>query len=104
MEVIWSAKAKITFFKVLDYLNENWTKKEIIQFNQRTQIAINAIKKNPGIFSASAINKEIRKAIVDKNNVFFYKIDSYRQKIQLLTFYDCRQDPKKLSNYFVPFT
>jgi len=25
MEVIWSVKAKITFFKVLDYLNENWT-------------------------------------------------------------------------------
>jgi hypothetical protein len=96
MEVIWSAKARLTFFKVLDYLNENWTKKEIIQFNQRTQITINAIKKNPGIFSASAINKEIRKAIVDKNNIFFYKIDGYHQKIHLLTFFDCRQDPKKL--------
>jgi len=36
MEVVWSAKAKITYFKVLDYLYENWTKKEIIQFNQRT--------------------------------------------------------------------
>jgi len=94
--IIWSAKAKSTFYLVIDYLNENWTKKEIIQFNQRTQITINAIRKNPGIFPASIINKEIRKALVDKNNSFYYKIDYYQQEIYLLTFFDCRQDPKKL--------
>ena len=96
MEIIWSAKAKITFFSVIDYLNENWTKKEMIQFNQRTHINLNAIGKNPGIFPASSKNKEIRKAIVDKNNSFFYKIDSYHQRIYLLTFFDSRQDPEKL--------
>ena len=96
MEVIWSAKAKITFFSVIDYLNDNWSKKEMIQFNHRTLITINAISKNPGIFSVSAKNKEIRRAIVDKNNSFFYRIDTYNQKIHLLTFFDSRQDPKKL--------
>ena len=96
MEVVWSAKAKITFFKVLDYLNENWTKKELLQFNQRTLLTINAIRKNPNIFPSSTLNKEIRKAIVGKNNAFFYKIDPYHQEIYLLTFFDSRQDPKKL--------
>ena len=96
MHVIWSAQAKITFLNVLDYLNANWTKKEIIQFNQRTQITINAIRKNPLLFPSSAKSNDIRKAIVDKNNSFYYKIDSYHQKIHLLTFFDCRQDPKKL--------
>jgi plasmid stabilization system protein ParE len=95
-EVVWSAKAKITFYLVLDYLNENWTKKEIIQFNQRVQITINAIKKNPKIFPGSTKNKEIRRAIIDKNNMLFYKIGSTDQKIYLLTFFDCRQDLKKL--------
>jgi len=95
MNVIWSSRAKITFFKVLDYLNENWTNKEIIQFNQRTQIVLNAIKKNPYIFPSSDKNKAIRKAIIDKNNSFFYAIDIYNQKIQLLTFFDNRQDAKK---------
>jgi len=96
IEVVWSAKAKITFFKVLDYLNENWTIKEFLQFNQRTQITINAIRKNPNIFPSSSANKEIRKAIVDKNNSLFYKIDPNQQRIYLLTFFDSRQDPKKL--------
>ena len=96
MEIIWSAKAKITFFSVIDYLNSNWTKKEMLQFYQRTHITLNAIKKNPDIFPASSKNKEIRKGIIDKNNSFFYKIDSYHQRIYLLTFFDSRQDPKKL--------
>ena len=87
MTIVWSAKAKITFLNVLDYLNENWTKKEIIQFNQRTQITINAIRKNPNIFPASIKSKEIRKAIIDKNNSFYYKIDLYQQEIHLLTFF-----------------
>ena len=47
MEVVWSAKAKITFYKVLDYLDTHWTPKEIFQFHQRTEIVINAIRKNP---------------------------------------------------------
>jgi plasmid stabilization system protein ParE len=102
MNVIWSAKAKITFLNVIDYLNENWTKKEIIQFNQRTQITLTAIQKNPGIFPASIKYKKIRKAIVDKNNSFYYKIDYYQQEIHLLTFFDCRQDPKKIKKSVKP--
>jgi plasmid stabilization system protein ParE len=96
MDVIWTAKARITFLRILDYLDENWTKKEIIQFNERTQIVIGAIIKNPGIFPGSTKNKEIRKAYIDKNNSLFYKIDLLSKKIYLLTFFDSRQDPRKL--------
>jgi hypothetical protein len=96
MDIIWSARAKITFFKVLDYLETSWTKREILQFNERTEIVIQAIKKNPGIFPVSLKHKEIRKAIVDKNNSFFYKVDNYNKKIYLLTFFDNRQNPENL--------
>lgn len=96
MEIIWSAKAKITFFNVLGYLKMNWTTKEIIKFNLRTEIVLNAIKRNPGIFPISEKHKEIRKAIIDKNNSFFYEVDSYNNKIYLLTFFDNRQNPDNL--------
>jgi plasmid stabilization system protein ParE len=96
MQVIWSAKAKITYFKVLDYLEQNWTKKELVQFNQRVEIVLRAITKNPGIYPASTKHKEIRKAVIDKNNSCFYKIDAYNKKIYLLTFFDNRRNPRKL--------
>lgn len=96
MKVIWSAKAKITFFRVLDYLDKNWTKKEILQFHLRTELVLNAIKRNPGIFPVSSTHKNIRKAIVDKNNSFFYQVDKYNKKIYLLTFFDNRQNRDSL--------
>ena len=96
MEVVWSAKARVTYFRILDYLDQNWTKKEIIQFNERTQLVIGAILKNPGIFPDSDKKKNIRKALIDKNNLLFYKIDLFHHKIYLLTFFDSRQDPKRL--------
>ncbi len=96
LEIIWSARARITYFSVLDYLNENWTKKELVDFSQRTIVTLDAIRKNPGLFPVSSKNKEIRKALIDKNNLFFYKVDSDSKKIFLLTFFDCRQDPKSI--------
>jgi hypothetical protein len=97
MEIVWSAKAKITFFNVLDYLDKNWTKREINQFYNSTEVVLKAIKVNLGIFPLSSKHKEIRKAIVDKNNSFFYTVDTYNRKIFLLTFFDNRQNPEKLT-------
>ena len=96
MEVFWSARARFTFFKVLEYLEKNWSQKEIIQFYNRTEIVLRAIKTNPGIFAVSHKNKQVRRALIDKNNSLFYQVDSYNNKIYLLTFFDNRQNPKDL--------
>jgi hypothetical protein len=96
MDIIWSAKARITYFNVLDYLENNWTKKEIIWFNRKTELVINVVKRNPEIFPLSLKFKNIRKAIIDKNNSFFYEINKKDNKIYLLTFFDNRQNPEKL--------
>lgn len=96
MDVIWSARARITFLNVLDYLDKNWIKREILQFNERTEIIIRAIRKNPGIFPVSNKQRKIRKAIVDKNNSFFYSVDNYNKKIYLLTLFYNRQNPTNL--------
>ncbi len=95
MEVIWSERARITYYKVLDYLEENWYRHEIIQFINRTEVVINAIKKNPGIYTYAVKNKNIRRAIIDKHNSFYYQVDQKKKKIYILTFFDNRQNPKR---------
>ncbi len=97
MEAIWSAKARITFFGVLDYLEQNWSKKEIIQFSKKTEAIVQVIQKNPGVFACSSKHKHIRRAIIDKNNSLFYQVDKKHRKIYLLTFFDNRQNPENLN-------
>ena len=60
-EIIWSARAKTTYFNVLDYLKENWTRQELVQFNQRSQVIIKALRKNPAIFPVSSKNRGYEK-------------------------------------------
>jgi len=98
MEAIWTAKARITYFQVMDYLEKNWTKKEVLQFYNRVEIIIRTIQKNPGIYPESQYIKDIRKAFVDKNNSLFYMVDHSNNRIFLLTFFDNRQNPKKLAD------
>ncbi len=98
MEVVWSAKARITYFLVLEYLEKNWIKAEINRFYRKTESVIEAIRKNPGIFICSAKHNNIRRAIIDKNNSFFYHTDEKNNKIYLLTFFDNRQNPDNLKN------
>jgi len=95
-DIVWSRRAKETYFIVLDYLSENWSKKEVLQFMNRTEVVMHALQRNPRLYLASSYNHNIRKAFVDKNNSFFYSIDSYRKRLIILTFYDNRQDPSKL--------
>jgi plasmid stabilization system protein ParE len=94
MEVIWSERARITYYKVLDFLQVNWNRHEIIQFINRTEVVIHAIKKNPGIYAYAYKHRNIRRAIVDKHNSFFYQVDKKNNKIYLLTFFDNRQNSK----------
>ena len=95
MEVIWSERARITYFQVLNYLENNWSSHEIVRFINRTEAVIKAIKKNPGIYVPAVKQRNIRRAVIDKNNSFFYQVDEKKKIIFLLTFFDNRQNPQK---------
>ena len=80
---------------VLDYLEKNWSKAELLQFNRKTELVIQAIQKNPCIFVCSSKHKYIRRAIIDKNNALYYQVDPKNRKIYLLMF----QPPISLDTY-----
>ena len=93
-EVIWSPNARLTYYGILNYLNENWTFKEIDTFIARTEEAINHICQNPMLFPYSHKNN-IHKCVVVKQVSLFYEISG--NSINLLIFWDNRQDPAKLN-------
>jgi hypothetical protein len=43
IDVKWSPRAKLSYFQILSYLEENWTNKEIELFIYRTEEAVNLI-------------------------------------------------------------
>ena len=96
MKIIWTRTTKISFAGILDYLNENWTQREIDNFADETRKVILQIQKNPLMYIASSNAKNIRKGFVNKKVSLFYRVQKRRKKITLLMFWDNRQNPKNL--------
>ena len=93
LTVIWLPEAEITFLGILEYLEQNWTSKEINKFIDRTDEVIKFIQQNPKQYIYSK-KKDAYRAVVTKHTILYYKIKPAR--VELLTFWDTRQDPEKL--------
>ncbi len=93
LQITWSPLAKTSYFNILQYLEDNWSIREIEIFIDRTEEVLTRISKNSKLYPYSKI-ANIHKCVLFKQVSLFYKIND--QSIELLIFWDTRQDPKKL--------
>jgi plasmid stabilization system protein ParE len=93
-KVIWSPKAEKTFDIVIDYLQRNWTNKQIKTFITETQWVLRMLTKNPYMFRGSE-KENIHETLITKHNLVLYQINNKEKKVELLSFFDTRKDPKK---------
>jgi plasmid stabilization system protein ParE len=91
-EVIWTPQAQITFNRVIDYLEEKWTEREIVNFIKLTDKVIEYIAQNPKMFRRTG-KRNVYEALVTPYNLLIYKV--YPNSIYLITFWDTRRNPKK---------
>ncbi len=54
LNINWTAEAKLTYGNILEYLQEEWSIKEVQGFINRTEKVIQIISQQPYIFKASA--------------------------------------------------
>ena len=87
MEIVWSETALETFFKVIDYLFDNWTEKEIENFDNSVEALIQRIASQNQICPESK-QFGYRKCVIDEHNSIVY--DIVKDKLFLVTFLDNR--------------
>jgi len=59
---------------ILDYLEQNWTEREIDKFKRKLSHQLETICRFPFIFPQSEHQKRLRKAVLDKHITVFYEI------------------------------
>jgi len=95
-KIIWSAEADKTFEANIKYLEDNWSENEIINFVNKSFEIIDVISKTPLLFKQSKTSKRIRKALIVKQISLYYRINNSKNTIELITFWNNFQNPKKL--------
>ena len=94
MRVIWSFTASKSYRDNIIYLKENWTKKEIKNFIDEVDKAVDTISQNPQIGKISDVSTHYRQYLVVKQITLYYRITT--DHIRLVSFFNNFQDPDKL--------
>ena len=59
MKISWAPTARKTYFIVLDYLEQTWTKREALNFVDEVEKVLNHLKENPDMFEAFGKKKNM---------------------------------------------
>ena len=92
----WANEAKKTFDKNINYLEEEWTDREIKNFIKQTNNTLLRIVAQPEMYAASQKSESIRKAQINKYIVLYYRYYPTKKEVILLTFRHNKQHPKNL--------
>ena len=84
-KVRWTKEANETFDKIIEYLENRWTDREIVNFVNKTNQVLKQISEQPEMFKPS-FKMKIRMGIITKQTSIFYQIDNQNKTIVLLSF------------------
>jgi plasmid stabilization system protein ParE len=96
--IVWMPKALSTFDGRINYLNEHFTEKEIKNFQERVKEYVEVLKTEPLIGENSGI-KNVHIGLIIKEVSLIYRVRPIKKNIELLIFFDNRQNPKKIKKY-----
>jgi plasmid stabilization system protein ParE len=92
-EVVLTPLAIINYEDIVAYLILNWGAIVAGNFITRFENLSELLSENPAIFPFVNKDKEIRKCVLTKHNVLYFK--EYSNSIKVLVIFDTRQDPEK---------
>lgn len=93
-KLIWSERALSDLKNIIEYLGKNWTQKEIRNFANRLDKRLNLISFNPNLFPKTSRRKNVRRSVLTKHTVIYYK--AVNNEVNLITLFDPRQNPRRL--------
>lgn len=92
-KILWTDFALSELENTIEYLEENWTEKELQNLAREIEETLSLLSHNPNLFQTSDIKKDIRRVVVAKYNTLYYRVNN--NTIEILSFFSNRQSPKK---------
>ena len=93
-KILWTDFALSELEKTIEYLEKNWTERELRNLAIEIEQTLTLLSHNPNLFQSSDIKKEIRRVVVAKHNTLYYRVKN--NTIEIISFFSNRQSPKKM--------
>ncbi len=98
MKVFLSQLAEFKLLRLSEYLREKWNLKTRDRFIEKLIDKINQISSQPDSCPKSSEFEGLYKCVLTKQTTFYYRILSQTREIEIITIFDTRQYPEKLTN------
>jgi len=92
-KILWTAFALKELEKTIEYLEENWTEKELRTLAEGIEEKLVLISQNPNLFQASDNKKNIRRVVIQTYNTLYYRFEN--EQTEIISFFSNRQNPKR---------
>jgi hypothetical protein len=94
MKVEWSEPAQIDYWKNIQYLENEWTLKEVYNFMDKTDELIDLLEKGNVTFKPTDYKDTFQVPVVKQITLYYSVINN---KVELLRFWNNYQDLAKFS-------
>ena len=92
-KIFWTDHALSELEQTIEYLENKWTERELRIFSAKLDHTIELISKSPEMFPSSLEKKGIRKAVVEKYNTLYYRINN--ENVEIISLFSNRKNPNK---------
>ena len=92
LDIIWSKKAAYGYAKILNYLDEEWTQREVENFEHQVNKFLLNLSKRPYILKESKVSG-LRRGPINRLTILTYNIDLDKNQLQILNIRGARQKP-----------
>jgi len=90
-ELAFTIEAEETFDLIIEQLLNRWGIRTVLKFQELTTISLEKIKDNPFLYQVIDEYTDVRRCVIHANCSVIYHV--YGNKIQVLCFWDNRQNP-----------
>ena len=98
MKVFLSEHAELKLLQLNSYLLEKWNQKTRDRFISKLTEKFNQISSLPYSCPKSSKFQGLYKCVVTKQTTFYYRIVTSSNEIEVITIFDTRQNPEKLTD------
>ncbi len=95
-KIIWQPTALRTYIRNIEYLETAWTEKEVKRFIGLVEKKLESISRMPRLGILTGKRNNVRRVVIHKRIVLFYKHKPLKGEIDLLLFWNTYQEPGRL--------
>ena len=95
INLIWSKRADQGYARIVKYLEDEWTEREVQNFVRETNRFFQLLKQNPHLLERSGSHKDLYRGPINRLTILTYRYNPKKKEILLVNIREARKKPLK---------